>query len=248
LVSRAAKRAQQQIAIRAILHQFFTQDPTGNLIKQALPSHKNYGRDMTQDLSEMWRILVTCATSPDTGEIVCVLDALDECEKDSRDRLFEVLRDFYCNSSDRLTSSSKLKFLISGRPYDDVQAGFSKFRTDEFLRFNGGDESNDIKREISLVIDQSVGEVLSNFDETSRRKLSDRLKSMENHTYLWLNLIFDIIRNKLSHYKKLTNINDDLITDIPSDVSEAYEIILSKAKTNPKPAPCCRLYSLRHAR
>lgn len=71
-------------ALCAILHQLIPNTPTSGLIQHALPSHKNYGKRLTDNLSELWRILVNCVKSPDAGEVVCALDALDECHHDSR--------------------------------------------------------------------------------------------------------------------------------------------------------------------
>lgn len=83
-------------ALCAILHQLFTHDPACGLIEHALPSHKNYGKDLAQSFSELWRILVGCADSPNAGEIICVLDALDECNAYGRRQLIDKLKEFYC--------------------------------------------------------------------------------------------------------------------------------------------------------
>jgi ankyrin repeat protein len=216
-------------ALCAILHQLFTQDPAGGLIGKALPSHKNYGEKLTQNFSELWRILLECVSSSDTGEVVCMLDALDECERNSRGELINTLKDFYCRPHHLSHSSSKLKFLITSRPYDDLEAHFGNFLTTRYLRFDGDDKSADIGREINLVIDERVKNVMASFAVDDRRKISERLKSMENRTYLWLYLIFDIIKENLSRYGKRSSI-ERLLSDVPSQVSEAYEKILSRSQ------------------
>jgi hypothetical protein len=130
----------------------------------------------------------------DTGEVVCILDTLDECERNSRGELINKLKDFYYRPHHLSHSSSKLKFLITSRPYDDLEAYFGNFLTTMYLRFDGDDKSADIGREINLVIDERVDKVIGSFAPDDRRKISERLKSMENRTYLWLHLIFDIIK------------------------------------------------------
>ncbi|KAB5572192.1 ankyrin repeat-containing domain protein [Coniochaeta sp. 2T2.1] len=216
-------------ALCAILHQLFAQDPTGSLIGGALPSHKNYGEKLTQNFSELWRILLECVRSSDTGEVVCILDALDECDRNSREELINKLKDFYCQPHHLSHSSSKLKFLITSRPYDDLEAYFGNFLTTKYLRFDGDDKSADIGREINLVIDERVNQVMVTFAADDRHKISERLKSMENRTYLWLYLIFDIVKENLSRYGKRSGI-ERLLSDIPSQVSEAYEKILSRSQ------------------
>ncbi|KAI3317871.1 hypothetical protein HD806DRAFT_355125 [Xylariaceae sp. AK1471] len=221
------RRMHSTNALCAILHQLLTQDPSGSLIGNALPSHKSYGKALAQNFSELWRIMVGCAGSSDTGEVVCILDALDECEKNSREQLIDKLKEFYREQHN--VSKSKLKFLITSRPYDDLEADFGEFPASNYLRFEGDDKSADISREINLVIDERVNKIASNLTAEDRRKLSDRLKSMENRTYLWLYLIFDTIKEKLSLYRKLSSM-EALLSDIPSRVSEAYEKILSRSQ------------------
>ncbi|KAK3947728.1 ankyrin repeat-containing domain protein [Pseudoneurospora amorphoporcata] len=218
------RRMHSTNALCAILHQLFTQDPASGLIGNALPSHKNYGKKLTQNFSELWRILLECVRSSDTGEVVCILDALDECDKRSRKELINKLKDFYCQPP-----SSKLKFLITSRPYDDLEANFGNFPTTKYLRFDGDDKSADIGREINLVIDERVNTVMGSFNADDRCEISQRLKSMENRTYLWLYLIFDIIEESLSRYGKRSSV-ESLLSDVPSQVSEAYEKILSRSQ------------------
>jgi hypothetical protein len=72
-----------------------------------------------------------------------------------------------------------------------------------------------------------VKDIPAGFTANDRRKISERLKSMENRTYLWLHLIFDAIEEMLV-YGKRSSI-EKLLSDIPSQVSEAYEKILSRS-------------------
>lgn len=63
------------------------------------------------------------------------------------------------------------------------------------------------------------------------RRLTDRLKEMNNRTYLWLFLTVDIITGSRSKYSKVSDI-DSLLSDLPSKVSDAYERILSRSSDN----------------
>ena len=74
-------------ALRAILHQLFTKHLNPNLINHARESHRTRGSGLRGDFNELWKILIKCAESSDAGEIICVLDALDECEGTSREQI-----------------------------------------------------------------------------------------------------------------------------------------------------------------
>jgi ankyrin repeat domain-containing protein 50 len=79
--------------------------------------------------------------------VVCLLDALDECNGEGRPQLIDQLEEFYFRSR-----PSKLKFLISSRPYDDLEVSFEKFSgMSAYLRFDGDGKSKQISQETNLV-------------------------------------------------------------------------------------------------
>ncbi|UKZ46399.1 hypothetical protein TrVGV298_000600 [Trichoderma virens] len=215
-------------ALCAVIHQLFTQDSTGKLIAQALAAHKSFGEKLAQSFSELWEILIRCSNSLKFGEIICVIDALDECNVDSRKSFIEKLKEFYRRPSELLRS--KLKFLITSRPYDDIEVSFKYLSgVAGYLRFDGDDKSGDIGDEINLVIDDRVNEIAEDFKEEDRRLISDKLKSMEHRTYLWLHLTLDIIKKSPSEYGRRIDV-EVLLSSLPTEVSEAYEKILDKSK------------------
>jgi hypothetical protein len=193
-----------------------------------MDSHKQRGKQLAQTFSELWRILEACAASPDTGEIVCVLDALDECSAGSRKTLIDHLEDFY-SKPDLSSRRSRLKFLITSRPYDDLEESFYNFcGSSAYLRFDGDEMSEQIGQEINLVIDVRVHEITRGFAEEDCRAISDRLKSMDHRTYLWLYLTLDIIKESRSSFKKRSAV-EELLSGLPEQVSDAYEKILSRS-------------------
>ncbi|KJR84975.1 uncharacterized protein SPSK_08353 [Sporothrix schenckii 1099-18] len=216
-------------ALSAILHSLFTEDASQRLIQHALPSHKSHGKRLAQDFLELWKILISCAQSDDAGEIICVLDALDECEQRSRHELIDCLRQFYTDQQPTSAKTSKLKFIITSRPYDDLEKQFARFATVNCIKFHGDDKSAEISREIDLVIDELVDEVAGSFSRDDQERLKTHLKSMNNRTYLWLHLTFDIIRQSPSEFGRPCDI-DELLSILPSEVADAYENILNRSK------------------
>lgn len=63
-------------ALCAILHRLFSQKRA--LLKHAVPEYKDKGKEVRFDSRALWRILLQAAEDPDAGEIICVIDALDE--------------------------------------------------------------------------------------------------------------------------------------------------------------------------
>lgn len=215
-------------ALCAILHQLFTQNSAVALIQHAISSYRTSGKDLTTNFSELWRILIRCASSLESREIVCVLDALDEC-KEGWELLINSLREFYSRPL-YSSSTSKLKFLITNRPYDRLEASFGKFsRICGYVHFNGTEKSVEISKDINLVIDFKVDKIGGDVQESDRKKISERLKSIENRTYLWLHLTFDIIKQSRSKYGRRSDV-EALLSSLPSEVLDAYEKILNQSQ------------------
>ncbi|KAK2052645.1 hypothetical protein LY76DRAFT_555348 [Colletotrichum caudatum] len=221
------RRTNSYNALSAILHQLFTQSSTRHLINHAAEAFRNHGKSLASYPQLLWNILIMAARSIYPGEIVCVLDALDECNEDSRAFILTKLTDFY-RGHEQL--SCTLKFLVTSRPYDDLQAGFQNLAlSEEYIPLDGDEKSEEIYREIGLVIDDRVDKLLADFSSDQRQQMADRLKAMENRTYLWVYLTFEIIEKNRSAYRKLSSI-EQLLSEIPSKVSDAYEKILSRVQ------------------
>ena len=213
-------------ALSAMLHQLFNNT---SLISHALPSSRSYGKKLRDAFSELWGILVNCAQDSEAGEIICILDALDECEKDSRSQLLEKLVSFFSQTEAYKSPSYKIKFLVTSRPYDHLEEKFQPLSgVSTYLRFDGDDKSQRIGQEINLVIDHEIPRITGGFTDEHRKRISDRLKGMNNRTYLWLFLTIDIIVGSRSKYSKPSSI-DSLLSNLPSEVSDAYETILARS-------------------
>jgi hypothetical protein len=215
-------------ALGAILHQLFMNNLNPRLINYGLDGRKKYGNTLKENISELWDILERCADDPEAGEIICVLDALDECLESSRLQLLDKISQFY---SQRSCPSQRLKFLITSRPCSDLQARFRRFS--EIVHLDGDDKLDIIGREIDLVIDKEIPDIAPSLNAEARSQLSNRLKSMENRTYLWLNLTFGIIRGKQAAYAKMSDIQT-LLNSLPLDVQYAYDEILRKSEDENK--------------
>lgn len=126
-------------------------------------------------------------------------------------------------------SSHKLKFLVTSRPYEALENRFRLLSdVGTYLHFDGDDKSQRIGQEINLVIDHKIPHIARDFSVEHRRRISDRLKEMNNRNYLWLFLTLDIIAGSQSKYSKMSSI-DPLLSHLPSKVSDAYDKILSKS-------------------
>lgn len=214
-------------ALCALLHQLFSAKPI--LLKHALPEFGHNGNDMSRIFDALWRILVRAAADPEAGEVICVLDALDECEESGRHELIERFRRFFDNPDKHEPNKTRLKFLVTSRPYVDIERRFkpltSVFPT---VRLAGEEETELISREIEKVIKAKVQEIGKSLDlnDSIRMTLEAKLLGVAHRTYLWLKLVFDVITEQLQvTEKRLVGIVDRL----PETVEKAYTAILNRS-------------------
>lgn len=177
-------------ALSALLHQLFSKKPT--LIKHTLHDFRENKDKLLHTFSLMWAILEKAAADSDAGEIICLLDALDECEKVGRIKLIENLQAFYSN---RMKSNARLKFLVTSRPYIHTLEPRSLTHGLPTISLAGGEETESISPEIDLVICAEVPIIAHRFnlDPTAQEFLKQKLLSKSNRTYLWLKMALRFI-------------------------------------------------------
>jgi ankyrin repeat domain-containing protein 50 len=221
-------------ALSAVLHQLFSRKSI--LTRHAMSEYAVDGDKLSQSFHKLWSILTKAVADPKAGEVVCVLDALDECAEAGRYQIIDAIKTFYKQASSRIEkSSSQLKFLVTSRPYLDIERRFTDL-THGFptIRLQGEKESEAISREISIVIKWRVSKLKLelNLDDSEQSTLEDELLNMTHRTYLWLKLIFDVIRDEIE--LSSTKLKE-IIGTLPSTVDQAYEAILSRIRYKERP-------------
>jgi hypothetical protein len=215
-------------SISAILHQLFNDQP--HLIQHALLKHRKDVKHVSGEFDNAWKILIDAATDSAAREIVCVLDALDECEATSRMLIIDSLKALYSDTEQ--IQSLRLKFLVTSRPYGDIQRRFRSLTKDfPTIHLQGEQESDAISREINLVTREDLVPKISDeldLSPTVKASLLDALLKVPNRTYLWLHLIGDEIR-KTSGSTSAKELGK-LVSSLPKSVDEAYDKILNRAR------------------
>ena len=208
-------------ALCALVHQLCIQNRA--LLRKAVDAYNNNGKQFTLSFAWMWQLLLTVAQIPEAGEIICIVDALDECQKNDRETLISSLNDFYGSQKD---CEVQLKFLVTSRPYYDIEESFDH----NTIRLAGEDESETTKHEINLVIMDRIPKIASRkrLDHRTRAALEDRLLQTENRTYLWLHLTLDSIEKELGLATPQKMIA--FIRELPRTIDQAYEAMLCRCR------------------
>ena len=184
-------------------------------------------------VSSLWDTFTKVALHNDVREVICILDALDECQPNERNELIEAINEFY--RTPRNQAPCLLKFFLTTRPYKDIQFQFSYAWEDRLpeIRLAGeeDDVANDIAEEIKIVVDKRIDQICNTFHLTKQKRnlMKTNLGTAPGHTYLWITLVFDDLLKKTSGINK--EYIESFVKNPPKDVDDAYEKILNRSKT-----------------
>jgi ankyrin repeat protein len=126
------------------------------------------------------------------------------------------------------SQQSWLKFIVTSRPYDDIQRGFQHIPPSlPAIRLRGEEENDQIRAEINRVINLRVLQLANELGlrESTSSRLEQTLLAMEHRTYLWLHLAIDDVYTTL---QKSLRRDEEPIESVPSSVEAAYEKILCR--------------------
>jgi len=228
-------RNESHHAIAALLHCLFSSNLAEDLIKYAELSYSNHGNKLSSMFTELWSILMKVVADPDAGEIVCLIDALDECRVDSRNVFLRTLIDFYEYERIASTKTTRLKFIITSRPYSDIYDEFSQLaQTSTYIHCSGEDESEKISQEIDLVIAVRVPKQLSRLKAEAQQQIIEHLREIKGRTYLWLYLTLDLLQKTISTNNTVERIRK-VMASLPKQIYDTYSALLDKS-SNPEQA------------
>lgn len=214
-------------AICAVLHQLFCarEDLFQKHAKKVVELNGDY---LKIDFDGLWQLLLSAVSDPSAGKVICILDALDECREPDRRQLIQGLELFYTKFQEEQVSGSHTKFIVTSRPYVDIERRFAKL-IPRFGNIHLSGEANlrAIGIEINMVMNAEVDEIARDNDlsDEIREALKCRFSEIENTTYLWLDLTLQLVSSNADQTKnKLLK----LINELPVTVNAAYEKILER--------------------
>ncbi|ETS82462.1 hypothetical protein PFICI_04338 [Pestalotiopsis fici W106-1] len=207
----------------AILHQVLQHNH--RVVDDLQDQIKRTRTGVTKPTSELWTLLTQAATNAASNEILCVLDALDECKDEDLQTFVKVLLSMRSKSAD--TIKFKLRFLATTRGYPKILNQFSELNPDCIhLSGDSTEERDQIRNEIELVLDHNLKAFSRKNGLSIQRQATIRdallRQGSEQKTYLWSRLVFEVLEQS---YNKLAE-SERLIQNPPSSVHQVYEELL----------------------
>ncbi|WYZ45915.1 hypothetical protein EsH8_IX_000140 [Colletotrichum jinshuiense] len=209
-------------ALCAILHQMFRSNAKAIQIATKEYASKD-DANLTENVEALWEMLCQASDSMPSKQIVCVIDALDECSKNSRNRFIDLLVKTFPQMVGSRKLLGKLKIFVTSRPWPDIE---SRFRYLSCVRLRGENEaallSQDIETMVKAKVDRLKADTVLSPEACSI--LETTLAQGADRTFLWASLVLETVSRLPS--RKLSAVKDTLKV-LPADLDQLYETALS---------------------
>ncbi|CEL09202.1 hypothetical protein ASPCAL12341 [Aspergillus calidoustus] len=220
-------------ALCAIIHQLFDKFPRA--LDDKLESKIIRAGDvLTRSYDKLTEIFKEASDNIQTKQIVCVLDALDECEATELADLTKWLKSA-ASTKDSCpagwnSSIPRMKFVVTTRGLPEILEHFEDIEIG-YLRVSGEkkEQADGIQNDVNLVMEARFDKLAKRLNQEQRNAVWDCMiaTGAGQRTYLWVKLIFEELgRNK----NLVTKVLLDLVRSPPSDIFGAYELLLKRVK------------------
>ncbi len=124
------------------------------------------------------------------GRIYCIIDALDECDRESQKVLSQQLRDTFRNG----TAMSNVRILVTSRPYPEIREDLEGFSHKDLASFPQREQ------DIDRCIEKRVEDLAQrkHYTDKVRMQVSDILREKAEGTFLWVGLACEELKCKPS--------------------------------------------------
>ncbi|KAJ9131101.1 Vegetative incompatibility protein HET-E-1 [Pleurostoma richardsiae] len=194
--------------LRSLMWLLLVQQP--HLISHLLEEYKGSGADLFNDRNAfiaLSKAFFSMIEDPQLSAVYFVVDALDECGEGQSD-LIDLI-------SKSLDHSEKVKWLVSSRPTVSLK---NQHIAGTIL----GLDARNLARPVAAYIDYKLSFLggRDGYDERTLIRIADAIRQGANNTFLWVALVFKELESVEGWYA------EDIIAQIPSDLSELYSHIM----------------------
>ena len=203
--------------LRGLLLQLLRQRP---ILFKHIQSDFDMCRDsLCTNFHALWRTFVSIVQDPEAGEVYCLIDALDECEKESR-QLF--LTEFTKLFRSQQSKKIHVKFIVTSRRESDIQMALSAVSPIiRDLQVDSGRVNDDLSKFIDVKVDELSAE--KRYSAGLKDKIKFDLMEKAGGTFLYVSLVL--------HDLKKTRITSQVrqkLQELPPDLNKVYDRILGQ--------------------
>ncbi|PWY66382.1 hypothetical protein BO94DRAFT_613834, partial [Aspergillus sclerotioniger CBS 115572] len=225
-------------ALCALIHQLASRK--FDLIKHTMSDYKASKEKLVNIDSVLWGILSRMVMDTSIGQVILILDALDECDQYESTRFINQLRELYLAWENKVVK--KVTFLATTRPSSGTISELqSLITTYPQCHISAANCFGAIAREVDIVIEARATELeeKGRLDEDTKFHLVRRLQESSQRTYLWVHSIFEWIA--ATDVENGERAIDQIIDEPPKTV---YDIYTKMVRTSKRPALARKAFSI----
>jgi ankyrin repeat protein len=168
--------------LRGLLYQIIKQCPP--FIEHMMLKYDIQGDRLFTSFDALWAVLMDIGRAPKGAEVYCIVDALDECEIESRDILLQQINQSFTKATDTSLVTASMHFLIVSRPYPEIGDCLSAFRSVDLASYK------EISNDLQTMIQDRVQDLAKRkkYSESLALKVSRLLKEKADGTFLWVGI------------------------------------------------------------
>ena len=213
--------------MRGIIHQWLTFHPH---LAQHLKNHFEGSESTKYTISSfvsLWRLFLTLLHQSRSCQVVCVLDGLDECEKESLKLLLNALGDYSSKYDD--AQISNLKLILLSRP----QPSLLENKLGQSHRIRLDDSETEVGKDVEKYIYAKVAELESeqNLSETMLFEIRQALIAGAEGTFLWVGFVADELKGR--SWVKI----QEILRRVPKGLGGIYQRLLRQVEEKEKLIP-----------
>ncbi|KAI2484608.1 Ankyrin repeat protein [Pyrenophora tritici-repentis] len=204
--------------MRGILHQWIDLHP--HLAKDIKKSFE--GTETTKytvsNFVSLWKVFLTLLQQSTSSQVVCVLDGLDECEKESLRQLLDAVGNYLSKSGGK--AKPRLKLIILSRPQPAVLE--SKLGQYQQIQLDASD--TEISHDVEKYIFAKVAELASEqtLSEEMVAQVQQTLLAGADGTFLWVGFVANELQGR--SWSKI----DEVLRHVPKSLGGIYQRLLQQ--------------------
>ena len=226
------RRKTASLILRGLIYQILCQRPD-----LAVYLHNEYEKQREQlfsspnSLQTLWRIFQTIIQYSGLREVFIVIDALDECDKETMETFLVLLEPYTAVEDDNLALSFQkdlrcnIKWLLTSRN----ELMIKQLLTGS-LDISLEENSTYVDEAVLKFIDVKVNQLtrVKNYDEALRVVVGDCLRKKAEGTFLWVALAC----RELSKPSVLSINTEETLSQLPSGITPLYTRIMDQVLTS----------------
>ncbi|UKZ85974.1 uncharacterized protein TrAFT101_001813 [Trichoderma asperellum] len=204
--------------MRGIIHQWISRHPhLAQYVKNSFDGTETTKYTVSSFVS-LWRVFLTLLRQSGSSQVVCVLDGLDECEKESLRQLLDAVGNHLSSSKEK--EKPPLKLILLSRP----QPAILEKTLSQYEQIKLDASSTEISYDIERYIFAKVAELATEqqLSEEMVAKVQQALLAGADGTFLWVGFVANELQGR--SWDKI----NEILHRVPKGLGGVYQRLLQQ--------------------